>query len=330
MSEGAFFEMLVLSSAAMGLMLLGGARAMMARRSRAVRWTGSAACALLPAVGMAAFGFPAAAAGAMGVVAVATTGMAFVGSEAVRARVVAVLRQFGRPGVQAAVLSAGGATLLVGSLTRYEAEFDAELDANLEFMSHVTWRPPLDPTTAVVATTDAGRPVKLLEPRAARPSAEAESAERHTLSNMGYVERLIRIEPATDVCNCHGWVFTGGRYWIGPEDVDSILADNGYRAVSDPRPGDVAVYRDGTVISHTGLVRTGGAGMPVLIESKWGWMGVFLHRPDDTCFGRNYTYYRAARESNLIAGLGGPSTPGHDGVPPVPAPVIATEAPVGH
>jgi hypothetical protein len=329
-ADAAFFEMLVLCSAAAVLILLGGARAATARRSGTVRWSISAVCALLPAAVMAASGFPAAAAVAVGVVAVATVGMALVGSEAVLARVVAVLRQFGRPGVQAAVLSAGGAALLVGSLTRYEGAFHAEMDADLEFMSKVTWKPPLGPTTAAVATTDAGRRVELLAPKEARPPAESQSAEHNTLLNMGFVDRMIRIEPASDTCNCHGWVFAGGRYWIGPEDVEKILADNGYHTVSDPRPGDVAVYRDGTNISHTGLVRTGGAGMPLLIESKWGWMGVFLHRPDDTCYGRHYTFYRAARESHFIAGLSGPSAPGRGDAPPVTEHVIATGEPVGH
>jgi len=201
---------------------------------------------------------------------------------------------------------------------------EAELDADLAFMSQVTWRPPLDPVAGVVATTDAGRQVKLLEPQAARSPAETQSAERRTLANMAFVERVIRIEPATDVCNCHGWVFTGGRYWIGPDDVEIILVDNDYRPVTDPRPGDIAVYRDGTSIAHTGLVRTGGAGTPVLIESKWGWMGVFLHRPDDTCYGRRYSFYRGPRETHLIAGLGGPSTPGRLELPPAAANVIAT------
>lgn len=309
MSDAAFFEMLVLCSAAAALILLGGARAALARRSAGIRWTATAISAVTPALAMAAFGFPSAAAAAFGVVAGVIAGLALVGSEAVLTRVIAVARWFGRPSVQAAVLSAGGSVLLVGSLTRYQTAVETELDADLAFMSKVTWRPPLEPTTAAVATTDAGRHVKLLEPQAARPPAETSAAEHNTLSNTDCIERLIRIEPATDTCNCHGWVFTGGRYWIGPEDVENILADNGYRAVSDPRPGDIAVYREGTSIVHTGLVRTGGAGTPVLIESKWGWMGVFLHRPDDTCYGKHYGFYRGARESHLLAGLGSPSAP---------------------
>jgi hypothetical protein len=203
------------------------------------------------------------------------------------------------------------------------------MDADLAFMSRVTWKPPLGTTPVAVGTTDAGRRIELLQPQVVRPPAESQSAEHNTLLNMSYVDRMIRIEPANDACNCHGWVFAGGRYWVGPEDVEKILADNGYRTVSDPRPGDVAVYRDGTSISHTGLVRTGGAGMPVLIESKWGWMGVFLHRPDDTCYGQYYTFYRATRETHLIAGLGGPSTTGRGDAPPAAAKVIATGTLVG-
>src|SRR5262245_12856948 len=113
MAEPAFFEMLVLSSAAVGLILLGGARAALSRRSAGIRWTAPAVCTATPALAMAALGFPAAAAVGIGVVGGAAVGLALVGSESVLVRVVAVLRRFGRPSVQAAVLSAGGAILLV-------------------------------------------------------------------------------------------------------------------------------------------------------------------------------------------------------------------------
>jgi len=309
MSDPALLELLTLCMAAAGLMLLGGARAALPRSSAGVRWTAAAACALAPAAVSATLGLPLTAAVSAGVVAAAAVTFSLIGSNAVLVRLVVVLRRMGRPGVQAAVLTAGGAGLLVGSLARYDSQVEAELDADMAFMTNVTWRPPLGPAAGVTASTDAGRPVELLQPEAARPPAEAQSAERHTLSNMDFSDRLIRIEPASDVSNCHGWVFTGGRYWIGPDAVENILADNGYHQVSDPRPGDVAVYREGAQINHTGIVRTGGPGSPVLIESKWGWMGVFLHRPEDTCYGRHYTFYRGPRSTHVLAGLA-PSPPG--------------------
>ena len=131
------------------------------------------------------------------------------------------------------------------------------------------------------------------------------AAERDALGGADNVGRMIRMGPAADRCNCHGWVFTGGRYWLGAADVEHILADNGYRPVSDPHPGDVVIYRTGGLITHTAVVRAAGGGGPVLIEGKWGWLGVFLHVPEGSWYGREYTYYRSPRPGHLLAGLGG-------------------------
>jgi hypothetical protein len=77
--------------------------------------------------------------------------------------------------------------------------------------------------------------------------------------------------------------------------------------VTDPRPGDLAIYRDSKEISHTGIVRAIVNGMPPLVEGKWGWMGVFLHPVGDSIYGGKYTYYRSPREGHLLAGLEGAS-----------------------
>jgi hypothetical protein len=111
-------------------------------------------------------------------------------------------------------------------------------------------------------------------------------------------------------CNCHGWIFTGGRYWIPVEDVDLILDDNGYGRVPAPVPGDLAIYRDadGTPV-HTGVVRAGGGDGPVLIESKWGGMGRFVHPPQVHPYGETtITYYRSPRRGHLLRGLPGAPT----------------------
>ncbi len=78
--------------------------------------------------------------------------------------------------------------------------------------------------------------------------------------------------------NCHGWVFAGGQYLITGSGVKMILEDNGYRLVAAPQPGDVVVYRDEqNEIVHTGLVRTAFDDGRVLVESKWGLGGRYLH-----------------------------------------------------
>ena len=70
----------------------------------------------------------------------------------------------------------------------------------------------------------------------------------------------------------------------------------------------MVIYRAGGPIIHTAVVRTGAGTDPVLIEGKWGWLGVFLHPPEASWYGRDYTYYRSRRTGHLLAGLGGHPT----------------------
>jgi hypothetical protein len=115
--------------------------------------------------------------------------------------------------------------------------------------------------------------------------------------------RSRRIELATNdaQANCHGWVFTGGKYLLKGAGADTILADNDYAVVANPKPGDVIVYRDllGQIV-HTGLVKSANASDGfVLIESKWGVKGRFLHLPEDQIYSQKFAYYRRAHSARL-------------------------------
>lgn len=101
--------------------------------------------------------------------------------------------------------------------------------------------------------------------------------------------------------NCHGWVFTGGRFLLKGNDVDIILADNHYVEVAIPVPGDVVVYRDGANrILHTALVQGILRDGTIISESKWGVDKRFLHLPDDQPYSSIYSYYRTTRPHHLI------------------------------
>ena len=80
-----------------------------------------------------------------------------------------------------------------------------------------------------------------------------------------------------------------------------ILEDNGYRQIKVPQAGDLVIYRDDSaVITHAGRVAfVLNEGQP-MIESKWGYQGVFLHRPDGSPFGLNWTYYRSSRPNQHL------------------------------
>src|SRR5205085_12006905 len=120
-----------------------------------------------------------------------------------------------------------------------------------------SWEPMhLEEAAGAEAATDADRPVRLYRPAASHDTAAARAHEETALQAWLHAERLIRTAPPDEGYNCHGWVFAAGRFWLNPADVEAVLQDNGYRPVDDPRPGDVAIFRDGRgALTHTGLVR---------------------------------------------------------------------------
>ncbi len=158
--------------------------------------------------------------------------------------------------------------------------------------------------SAVPAYTDAGTPVPVVINAEARPpDADAETS---FLTGLGLKGRVTPTAPPDSGYSCHGWVFTGLRCHLTGDVVDVILRDNGYEQVREPRAGDVIVYRDRRgEVAHSGLVREAGDGGRVLIESKWGGWGRYLHRPEDQCYGPRYGYYRSPRRGHVLHGLTG-------------------------
>ncbi|MCS7047093.1 MAG: hypothetical protein NZO58_12115, partial [Gemmataceae bacterium] len=154
---------------------------------------------------------------------------------------------------------------------------------------------------------DDGRPLyvvagvaTLLTDRQQR-AVEAGFLQRRQLSG-----RLIRLGPAPPECNCHGWVFTAGRYSLSGNDVETILRGNGYQPVTDPSPGDLVVYRNPAgYIMHTGVVHSIlPADGTALVESLWVNLGRYLHALDGFRFDdARATVYRSQRSGHLLRGL---------------------------
>ncbi len=218
----------------------------------------------------------------------------------------AVATAAGRPAVRWGSLAGTGLAVAVGVVVWYDFSFDAAAERSADELSAVTERPPTRPA-ATRPTTDRGTPVAAMEATDPRARAAMAAVEARLLDNHAISSQLIRRQPGDDRSNCHGWVFTGGRYWVGGNDVDTILSDNGYRPVTDPRPGDLAVYRADGAVSHTAVVRYVTPGLPVLVEGKWGAIGVYLHPAEASVYGTDFTYYRAARPSHVLAGLDSPT-----------------------
>ena len=155
------------------------------------------------------------------------------------------------------------------------------------------------PETGICAFTDCGRPVRLFH---YEELASLEDVESSTLEDQRMKNRVIRLSGPASQSNCHGWVFAGGNWGVSGTEVDDILTDNGYSAVTEAAPGDIVVYRDHQgAIRHTGLVRLVGSDGVVLIESKWGPMGLYLHPPESQPWGRDYDFYRSSRHGHELS-----------------------------
>lgn len=112
---------------------------------------------------------------------------------------------------------------------------------------------------------------------------------------------IVRAEPCSEY-NCHGWVFTGGKHLLRGENVEQILASNGYSQIAHPKENDVVIYRSplGRIL-HTGLVSTILSDKTILVESKWGVDGRYLHKLEDQPYSQNFEFYRGSRGSHVIA-----------------------------
>lgn len=158
------------------------------------------------------------------------------------------------------------------------------------------------------AQTDRGSPIflALASPNIAAPDLKA-IADRFIRDN-GPENTLVNVSPADCACNCHGWIFGAGRFWIMGEEVETILQENGYGEVMVPRVDDLIVYRgERGQITHTALVRTVTTDGLILLESKWGQMGRYIHKPEDPRFPSTFTYHRSSRKGHRLKGLDNPT-----------------------
>lgn len=152
------------------------------------------------------------------------------------------------------------------------------------------------------AVTDRGRKIPLEQFVASEELLEESEAERRIPAD--FKTKVIIDDADPSPSNCHGWVFTDGRYLVRSRYVDAILNDNGYQIVTDAHVGDLIIYRDaaGAPI-HTGIVKATGENGFVLIESKWGALDIYLHLPQDQVYSQGYAYYRSSRDGHILRNL---------------------------
>jgi hypothetical protein len=241
----------------------------------------------------------------LGVLAVA----AVLGSEWSSRRFAALFTAIRVPAVRWGLVAVGGlAAILVGGFT-FEQRDAAVADRTLREIECAMGHPTMAPVAHVRSATDRGTQIVPKESIDHYDAGELKDAEERALRGTVFHDRKIRRSGATDNSNCHGWVFTGGKYMLSPDDVELILKENGYQEVQQPQPGDLVVYRQGGAVAHTALVRYVTEGQPVLVEGKWGRMGVFLHPADESLYGPEFTFHRSGRSGHLLVGFGGSPGP---------------------
>lgn len=158
----------------------------------------------------------------------------------------------------------------------------------------------LEQDSLYVATTDAGTCIQLYRLETSDREFEEYATSSENKLN-GFSHLGILRQDADKMANCHGWVFTAGRFLLKGTDVDRILCDNNYYIVSDPKPGDIMIYRNevGDIL-HTALVQGVLVDGNVILESKWGVDQRFLHLPANQPYSQFYDYYRTTRPNHLI------------------------------
>jgi hypothetical protein len=311
MSFEHFDRFFTFAAAGLGLLLAGGLNLALGRKGGRV-WLRLVAtlvvCAAVIA-GLFAFTRLELAVRAAGVLFGVLTIATLAGSGWVSRQLVALATYFRKPAPRWGLVAFGGLLVLVGSGVAFDRADQASIDQQMHNLDLAVGRPPAQPSERGSATTDRGTQIVLKEPKAPRDENELAGPELQVLRDSKTHDQVIRRSGPTDHSNCHGWVFTGGKFLLAPEDVEAIVKDNGYRETHEPQPGDLVVYRQSGAIAHTAIVRYVAEGQPVLVEGKWGTMGVFLHMADKSVYGTDYTFYRSARTGHLLVGIGGSPGP---------------------
>jgi hypothetical protein len=172
-----------------------------------------------------------------------------------------------------------------------------------------TWEPPvliarpvnMQLESAFVGISDRGRQIPLF--RSTTKAIEPESAYHlEKLAEHPQRSTSVIARGAPDsTTNCHGWVFAGGEFLLDLDGLATILQDNGYARCTTPQPGDVILYFVGDEVPvHTGVVSGVLRDGTVIIESKWGVDGRYLHRPEDQPYSQTFVFYRSQRGGNQI------------------------------
>ena len=228
--------------------------------------------------------------------------------EPIRRAIAVVWSQLQKPRIGWAAVALAGAATMAHEMARYDAIREAADRRDIEDMVAYPDANPYVVDEACLAKTDRGSGIHLLSVSEAQSSEYLAASEQQTILAGPVAEYIIRRGPPDDSSNCHGWVFSGGKFAIRGAEVDTILAENEYDPVPAPQPGDLCVYRNDTNgVAHTAIVRSVLDDGTVLVEGKWGRLGVFLHPVGHSAYGAQFSYYRTDRGTHVLRSIPGSS-----------------------
>jgi hypothetical protein len=220
-------------------------------------------------------------------------------AEAPRRSLVAALRPLAWPRVQALLLLGVSVSGAFGWVVWLDEQSTPPMLEN-PFVQDGAESPTLQ-RVSQVGWTDRGTVVPLYRPTGLDEST-LNTSERRLAEGL-FALRVIATGRRTTESNCHGWMFAGNRFWLMSTDVARILVDNGYQTVIDPALGDLVIYRDSDgLIVHSAIMRGHTGAGELLLESKWGPKGCFVHTPKNQPFGERFEYYRSPRKGHRLSG----------------------------
>jgi hypothetical protein len=307
MGSDYFSSFLPVVCAGLGLLIVGSLNLLLLRRGFVVRATATAFAFGVAVLGAFALEQPGVTVKTAEIMAIGLLPCLLLSSRRLVTGLAGFVSSLQKPPVRFGLLTIAGVGVIVGSIVVFDKQDEKAASETLNDLESFSKRTTTIDIEQQKAWTDHGTQIVLKEPSLVRDGPDLSSSEQKLLQSVNSNDQLIRRGPASDRTNCHGWVFTGGRFILSPDDVELILKENGYEEIQEPHPGDVIIYRRAGVIAHSGVIRYVTEGQPVLIESKWGALGLFLHPADKAIYGSEYTFHRSHRSGHLLAGVGGPT-----------------------
>lgn len=107
------------------------------------------------------------------------------------------------------------------------------------------------------------------------PSEMKDAWRRHRAEHLSLVLRSMRSD-----YNCVGLVFASRRAALEIDDVQRILADDGYRRIQleDGQRGDLVLYKDAGGPAHIGILWDSDPSLNSrTVLSQWGLDGEYFH-----------------------------------------------------